>query len=48
MNVFVFLFKDIYHITWNVPTSRDVEERLIQQEENGEKMMHWRLKEYRR
>ena len=39
---------DIYHITWNVPSSRDVQERLIQLEENSEKMMHSRLKEYRR
>ncbi|CAM4770181.1 unnamed protein product [Rotaria magnacalcarata] len=40
--------KDIYHITWNIPSSRDVQERLIQLEENSEKMMVLRLKEYRR
>ena len=40
--------EDIYHITWNVPSSRDVQDRLIQLEENSEKMMHSRLKEYRR
>ncbi|CAF2576932.1 unnamed protein product [Rotaria sp. Silwood2] len=40
--------KDIYHITWNIPNSRDVQERLIQLEENSEKIMGLRLKEYRR
>ncbi|CAF3551170.1 unnamed protein product, partial [Rotaria sp. Silwood1] len=39
--------KDIYHITWNIPSSRDVQERLIQLEENSEKIMTLRLKEYR-
>lgn len=39
---------DIYHITWNVPSSHEVQERLVQLEENSEKMMNLRLKEYRR
>lgn len=42
------MFLDIYHITWNIPSSREVQERLIQLEENSEKIMTLRLKEYRR
>jgi len=47
-SIIIFLFSDIYHITWNIPASRDVQERLVQLEENSEKVMHQRLKEYRR
>lgn len=39
---------DVYHITWNFPSSNDVQERLVQLEENSEKLMISRLKEYRR
>ncbi len=39
---------DIYHVTWNVPSSHDVQERLIQLEDYSEKNMILRLKEYRR
>ena len=31
-----------------MPSSREVQDRLVQLEENSEKMMHSRLKEYRR
>ncbi|CAF1204132.1 unnamed protein product [Adineta ricciae] len=40
--------QDVYHITWNVPSSHIVQERLVQLEENSEKQMILRLKEYRR
>jgi hypothetical protein len=39
---------DIYHITWNVPNSREIQDRLVQSEENSEKRMQARLKEHRR
>ncbi|UJR14152.1 hypothetical protein I4U23_001147 [Adineta vaga] len=40
--------KDIYHITWNIPNSHEIQERLVQLEENSEEQMISRLKEYRR
>ncbi|CAF1491725.1 unnamed protein product [Adineta steineri] len=40
--------KDIYHITFHVPSSREIQDRLITPEDNSEKAMHLRLKEYRR
>ncbi|CAF3834049.1 unnamed protein product [Adineta steineri] len=40
--------KDIYHVTWNIPNSYDIQERLVQLEENSEKIMLSRLKLYRR
>jgi len=39
---------DIYHITWNIPSSPDVQERLVQLEEYSERNLILRLKEYRR
>ena len=42
------LLSEIYHITWNIPSSHEVQERLVQLEENSEKFMQTRLREYRR
>ena len=39
---------DVYHITWNVPSSHIIQERLVQLEEDSEEQMILRLKEYRR
>ncbi len=46
--IIIIIILEIYHITWNIPNSHEVQERLVQLEENSEKFMHLRLKEYRR
>ncbi len=45
---FRYFLLEIYHITWNVPSSYDIEENLVQLEEYSEKNMIVRLKNYRR